>query len=124
MSLREAAITVVLFLVLLNASAVAMNESGLSDNLGVNPNPGGDDEISSANESARNISATGGIGQTLFGALAAVADTFNSIGELIFAGPRMFINLGVPEYIVTFVFAPAYIIVGIAVADILTGRFG
>lgn len=124
MALREAAIAAVLFLFFMNGAAVMMEDSGLNDAMGVNPNPGGGDEIQSANQSAQNISATGGIGQTLFGALSAAADTVNTILGLVFAGPTMFGNLGVPAFITAFVFGPAYLIVGIAILDVITGRFG
>lgn len=124
MALREAAITAVIILFMLNAGAVLMEDTGLAADMGVAPEPGGEDEIDAANSSAISIRAEGGIDETLFSAFTAVADTFNTVFAVLFAGPRMLNNLGVPDPITTFIFAPMYLIVGIAVADIITGRFG
>lgn len=124
MAWKDAAISVLIFLVMLNGAAVLLEETGTTDALGIAPQPGGADELEKANQSTSKVVASQGNYQTLFGSFVGAATTFLKAFNAIFAGPRMLINLGVPSPIVTFVFGPAYIIVGIAVAQIITGRFG
>lgn len=121
MSMRSVNLVIVLFL--LNASAGLLVASGWSEDVGIDLNPGADDEIQTANETAQSVDAGSSIGQTLFGMLASAAKTVRTIFTVIFIAPIMFQNLGVPTWVTAFVFAPMYIIVGIDVLQVLTGRF-
>lgn len=121
MSMRSVNLVIILFL--LNASAGLMVASGYAEDIGISLTPGADEELNTAEDTAQNVSAGSSIGQTLFGLLAAAAKTANTIFTVIFIAPIMFQNLGVPTWITTFVFAPMYIIVGIDILQILTGRF-
>lgn len=122
MSMRSVNLVIILFL--LNASAGLMVASGYAADIGIDLDPGADDELDKANETAQNIQTGSSIGETLFGALAAAAKTVTTIFTVIFIAPLMFNNLGVPTWLTAFVFAPMYIIVGIDVLQVLTGRFG
>jgi hypothetical protein len=113
---------VVVFLLFLNAAAGAFVASGAAGDWGISPTPGGDEVIEQANESATSIQGDGGFAQTLFGAFAGAANAFESIFAVVFAGPLMLSNLGVPGWLVGFVFAPAYLLVGIDLVYILTQR--
>lgn len=112
----------VIFLLFLNAGAGAFVASGTAADWGVSPTVGGDDALQQANQSATSIQGDGGFAQTLFGAFAGAANAFEGIFSVVFAGPLMIANLGVPSWLVTFVFAPAYLLVGIDLVYILTQR--
>lgn len=113
---------IVIFLLFLNAAAGAFVASGTAADWGISPTPGGDEALQTANETATSIQGSGGFGETLFGAFAGAANTFSAIFSVVFAGPLMIANLGVPAWLTGFVFAPAYILVGIDLVYILTQR--
>lgn len=113
---------VVIFLLFLNAGAIAIGQAGVAGDMGIQPAVGGDDALSEANQSASRVDASGGFGGTLFGLYSSVASVFQTIGAAAFAGPQMLINLGLPAFFVTFLAAPLYLLVGIDVIYILTQR--
>jgi len=121
MALRSVNIAVILFL--LNASAGLMVASGFAEDVGVDLDPGADDELEAVNSSSQNVSTGSSIGQTLFGTIAEAAKTAQTIFSIIFIAPIMFQNLGVPSFITAFVFAPMYIYVSVDILNVLTGRF-
>lgn len=111
------------FLVLLNASAGLVTAMGVAGDMGVSPDVGGDQEVQAANETAGQVESGGGFGDTLFGVFASIFNLFGTVFNLVFAGPTMLSNLGIPTPLVTFLFAPMYIIVAADLAYILSGRF-
>jgi len=113
---------IVIFLVLLNAAAGVMVQSGVANDWGISPTPGGGEAIEEANQTASEIKGSGGFGDTLFGAFAGAANAFGDIFGAATAGPTMLSNLGIPGWLVGFVFAPLYILIGIDLVFILTGR--
>jgi hypothetical protein len=113
---------IVIFLVLLNASAVFIGASGLGGDLGYTPTIGGDDQISDAEDAARDVSASRSALDNFIAGIIAAAETMGTIFGIVIAGPQMFINLGVPGPLVAFVAAPLYILVGIDVLQIISGR--
>lgn len=113
---------VVIFLLFLNAGAVAIGQAGVAADMGISPVVGGDDAINQANQSASDISAGGGFAGTLFGLFTSAAGTMIDVFAVAFAGPTMLSNLGVPGWMVGFVFTPLYLLVGIDVIYVLTGR--
>jgi len=112
----------VIFLIFLNAAAGVFVASGVAADWGVSPTPGGDDALNDAKDSASSIQGDGGFAQTLFGAFAGAANAFETIFGVVFAGPLMISNLGVPAWLVGFVFAPTYLIVPIDLVYLLTQR--
>lgn len=121
--MTRTSMNLVVILFLLNASAGLLVASGFAADIGIDLDPGADDELDTANETAQSIQTGSSIGETLFGALAAAGKTATTIFSVIFIAPLMFENLGVPTWITAFVFAPMYIIVGYDILNILTGRF-
>jgi hypothetical protein len=113
---------VLVFLLFLNAAAAVLVSSGVAADWGVQPNPGGDEELSSANQTAASFEPSGGAFQTLFSMYTSVTDTFSNVIGVATAGPRMFANLGVPGWLTTFLFAPLYILVAIDLVYLLTQR--
>lgn len=112
----------VVFLFFLNAAAGLLVASGWAGDAGIQPQPGGDTAIEQANSSAAAVQASGGLGQTLYGLFISVSGTFRSIIGAVTAGPVMLANLGVPGWLVGFVFAPMYLFIGIDMMFMLTGR--
>lgn len=113
---------IVIFLVFFNLAASMVMASGLGAAWGVAPNPGGDDEIDAANAEAEQVEPSGGFGETLFMMYNSIADTFNAIVRVVFAGPTMLTNVGIPAWFTTFLFGPMYILVGLDIMYALTGR--
>jgi hypothetical protein len=112
---------IAIVLVFLNSGAELMRTSGIAEAMGANPEPGAAAKMQAALEAARNIKP-GGAGDTLFQMFVAVARSFEAIFEFMLAGPSMLINIGIPEPLVFFLFAPAALLIGRDVAYLLTGR--
>lgn len=115
-------IQIVIFLVLLNASAGLITASGLGAALDVNPEIGGDEAVGDAQQEAEQVEPSQGRLDTLFSLFTSTAGTMASIFKLIFYGPVMLQNLGVPAFITTFVFGAAGIVVAADVIHYLAGR--
>jgi hypothetical protein len=113
---------IVIFLLLLNASAGLLTASGVAADWGIQPDPGGDQQASAVNSEAQGLSPGKGGTETLFGLFITAANTFKGIFGFIFAGPLMLINLGLPSWLVTFVFAPQYVLVAVDLLYLFTGR--
>lgn len=113
---------VLIFLVFLNAASGAFVASGGAEDMGIQPDPGGSKEVEAANQSAGSLNSTGGFGSTLFGSFVSVASWFQKLIGAVFAAPSMFSALGLPGWLVNFIFAPMYIIAAIDIAYILIGR--
>jgi len=115
--------TVLVMLLLFNASAVIMEGSGLSDDLGVDLAPGIsatlDDTI---NELRNGFSADAGPGETLFSLFAAGIGVVKILLQGVYAAPTMFLNLGFPTWFVGPVFVPMYLIGTLELVYVATGR--
>lgn len=110
-----------IILVLLNASAVMVGAIGMDD-IGYSPEIGGGDQIADAESEARSLSTErSALDQFVAGVIAAV-DTVRTIFGVVIAGPQMLANLGVPGPIVAFFAAPIYILVGLDLLQIISGR--
>lgn len=106
----------------LNAGANVFVASGVAADWGMQPDPGGDDELQSANETASEFRPSGGFADTLFGLYASVTGTFQNVIGVATAGPTMIANMGVPSWLTTFVFAPVYLLVAFDLVYLLTIR--
>jgi|APHM01.1.fsa_nt_gi hypothetical protein len=113
---------ILIILVALNASAVLVGSIGLGAEAGYNPTVGGDDRIEEANQSASNVEGSGGVIDSFVGAVLNAASQLVTIFSVVVAGPQMLLNLGVPGPIVALVAAPLYIVVGIDLLEVISGR--
>ena len=113
---------IAIVLVFLNSAAELMRSNGIAEAMGVNPEPGAAAKMQAALEAARKIRGSAGGGDTLLQLFLAVTNSFEAIFEFVLAGPSMLINIGIPEPLVFFLFAPAALIIGRDVAYLLTGR--
>lgn len=115
-------IQIVTFLILLNLAAGVITASGLGAALEINPEVGADEQVEAANESASQIEPSQGIRDTLFSLYTSTAGTINDVATLVFYGPFMLQNLGVPGFLTTFIFGGASVVVAADVIHYLTGR--
>jgi hypothetical protein len=116
---------IVMFLVLMNATALFLTASGVGADLGIAPQTGGGQGVESVNSALNpdNVNPGGGAGGTLFGLFTSAATIFKDVAVMAtVGGPLMLANLGVPAFVVTFVFAPMYLIVGADALYLYTGR--
>jgi len=118
----RASTQIVIFLVLMTAASNAIMASGVGAALGVAPTTGAQSEIDQVQSDADEIEPAQGSSDTLFSLYNSVTGVFASIYGVIFAAPLMLVNIGMPTWLVTFLFAPAVVIVAADVAHMLTGR--
>lgn len=112
---------ITILLVCANLTAGFLTAAGAPAVLGIEPHTGIDDDVQHANESASSISDNLGIISSIVGLTITVVDTLVEIARLPFAAPTLALNLGVPQFIVAFVFGPLYIAVGIDLLSVARG---
>lgn len=115
-------IQIVTFLLLLNLAAGLITASGLGAALAIDPEIGGNDAVDRTQQNASTVEPSQGRLDTLFSLFTSTGSTMATIFKLVFYGPAMLMNLGVPEFITTFVFGGAGVIVAADVIHYLTGR--
>lgn len=120
MALRST--NVLIALVLLNASAVFVGALPVTDDLGYDPAIGGNDEIAEAQGAGESIQSERSSLDQFVGGIIAAATTITTMLSVVVAGPQMLINLGVPALVVTFLSAPLYILIGLDLLQVLSGR--
>lgn len=113
---------IVIFLVALNAAALVVS-AALGPAFGLQPNIGGDGTIENAQDSSRQQfeSSRTGVGEFVSASFMA-ADFLRSIDDVVFAGPNMLISLGAPPILINPFKGLIIVVVGIDVAEILSGR--
>lgn len=121
-ALKTAAVNVAILLMFVNASAGVVVASGTAADLGVTPSVGGDNAVQDANDAAKNIEISGGFASTLYVLYTSVTGPVRMIVGLVFGGPIMLASIGVPGWLLDFIFAPQYIVVGGAIIYTLTQR--
>jgi hypothetical protein len=109
-------------LVFLNSGAEMLRASGVADAMGIDASPGATGQMEKALDAAASIEPGGGFGETLFAMYVSVTRTFYAIFEFIFAAPSMLSNMGMPDILVAFIFAPLMLIVARDTAYLLIGR--
>jgi hypothetical protein len=113
------------FLVMLNASAGFITASGIGAALDINPSPGGGQTIEQANQSVggTNFNSGGSDFPTLIKAFISAAGAFVEVIKIVtIGGPLMLANLGWPNWLIGFLFAPWYLVSGLDLLYIVTGR--
>lgn len=113
---------IILFLIMLSASANVLVSSGVAGDMGIAPDPGGEEEVDSTINQTNEVQASNGLGSTLFGMYSSIAGIFEGMVSLVFAGPIMLYNIGIPRWILDFVFSGAAIITAADIIYLLTGR--
>jgi len=113
---------IVIFYVYLDAAVVLLETMGIAESMGITTGTGVSSNLAEAVAAMQNITPGAGIGDTLFSLYLTVTNSVEAFISAIFAGPTMFINLGIPVPIVVFLFAPVGIVAGQDIVYLLTGR--
>lgn len=121
-ALKDIAINVAVFLMFINGAAGVLTASGTAADLGVTPAVGGDTEVQQANDAMSSIEAGGGFGQTLYGLYNSVTGPTKAAVGLVFGGPIILASIGIPSWLLNFVFLPQYFVVGGTIIYVLTQR--
>lgn len=112
----------VIFLLFLNGAAGVLTASGTADALGIQPEPGGDAQADQAVQNAEGVEPGGGLGDTLFSLYTSVTRGVEAVYGLVFYGPVMIANLGVPSWLTGMFSGALTVIVFADVVYLLTGR--
>jgi len=112
-------------MVVLNAAIAFLGAAGAAQAWGVQQETGISDTVSQVQSAAEDI-GSGPVGpiEAVSGMGIAAISLIVNLTEIAFAGPRLFNNLGVPEFVTGFIFAPLYIVVAIDIVAILRGDSG
>lgn len=121
-ALKDIAINTTVFLMFVNAAAGVTVASGTAADLGVTPTVGGDQSIDDANTAMQNIEVTGGFASTLYALYTSVTGPVRAVVGLIGGGPIILASVGIPGWLLDFVFVPQYLVVGGAIIYTLTQR--
>ncbi|WP_254544087.1 hypothetical protein [Halomarina pelagica] len=113
---------IVIFLVLLNASATLLSGTGIAPALGVSPTVGGDEQIEQSEQNLQSVSTDRSALDNFIAGIISAASVLVGVFSIVIAGPLMLSNLGVPGALVAFIFAPLYFIVGLDLLQVLSGR--
>jgi len=110
----------------LNAALVFLSAAGAAEAWGVDMNGGGiSDTVEQVNSAAEEIgSGPVGLVESVAGMGIAAVTLIVDLVEMAFAGPRLLDNMGVPDFVVAFIFAPLYVVVAIDIVAILRGDSG
>lgn len=115
--------TILIMLLLFNASVTIMEGSGMSDDLGVDLAPGIGETLDSIVADLKGgFSPDAGPGETLFSLFAAGLGVVELVIKGTYAAPSMFLNLGFPAWFVGPVFIPCYVIGTLELVYVGTGR--
>lgn len=113
---------IVVFLVLLNASAAVIS-AGVGAAIGVQPAVGGDSTISETAGNAESVSASNSGQESDFvGGFLSAADFITELKNIVFFGPEMLRNLGAPNIIVDGLQSVVVFVVAFDVVEIISGR--
>jgi hypothetical protein len=120
--LKTVAVNVAVLLLFLNGSGGVLVASGTAGDLGVTPSVSGDQAVSDANQAAQDIKVSGGFASTLFALYNSVTGPARQIVGLVFGGPIILASIGIPGWLLDFIFLPQYFVVGGTVLYTLAGR--
>lgn len=116
-------ISIVIFLLLMNATSGFLVASGVAEDLNINAQTGAGEQVEYVNDAAQDPNPGGGAGATLFGLFVSAATIVKDITVMAtIGGPLMLKNAGMPSWLVGFIFTPIYLIVGVDTLYVYTGR--
>lgn len=114
---------IVIFLVMMNATSGFLAASGVAEDTNMAPQPGGSQQVADVSDAAEDVNPGGGAGATLFGLFVSAGSIVKDIFVMAtIGGPVMLSNAGMPSWLVAFIFAPMYLIVGADTLYVYTGR--
>lgn len=115
-------VTLVVLLLLMNSAATMMVASGLSEDLGVDINPGLEKKMDKLVERMKaGFEPNTGIIESTISLTLSFGALFEIVVESVFAAPTALTNMGLPSDIVYGFFAPAYVLSVLEMALVATG---
>lgn len=115
-------VALLLFFVFFNAGAqILFIDTGVADDLGLDPELGETDELDSVDEDAEQVQVGSGFGETLFGLYNALSNTFSNLLSAIFPGARLLKNAGFPDFWIDFVFVGVPVFIGLDTISFMRG---
>lgn len=113
--------TFTVMLVLANAAAAFLGAAGMASVWGGGPASGISENVNQSQSAARGLeSGPIGIGD-IGGAIVGAAGFIVNVDDVIFAAPNLLLTNGIPNFVVTFVFAPLYVMAAFDLASIIRG---
>jgi len=109
----------ILFLILLNASAGIVSATGPTN---LSPSTGGSDVIVRAQGEVVERETNQPSSEEIIGSFFGLGKLIQAIDDIIFAGPNMLQMLGMPGILVTGFKTAVVFVVGFDVAEAVTGR--
>lgn len=120
---KTVAFNIVLIGFILNSVTFAFSESGVAEDWGIDPEPGGGQAIEDVRENADRINPANGLGNTLFASFSTAASVGNAILTFMFAVPGMINNLpGIPDWVDDLIGFPLTLIWFGAIIYLVAGR--
>lgn len=120
--LKDVAMNVVILMLFINGTPNLLLASGVAADLGIDPAVSGDQAIDDANNAAQNIKVDGGFASTLFTLYTSVTGPVRTMMAVFFGAPIMLASIGIPSWVLTFLFLPQYIVVGSTIIYMLAQR--
>lgn len=114
---------IAVFYLYLTAATVLLEATGVTAAWGVASPTGVTSAVGDMQAAFEDIQASGGLADTLFGSFQAAASAVEALALSTVALPRLLTSAGVPGVFVTFLFAPAFLLIGRDILHALTGRF-
>lgn len=113
---------ILVFMIFLNASSTVVQASGLAEDMGISPKPSDTGALEDAQRQSQSVNASSGVGSTLFGLYTEGGMLVQGFVGVLAGGPIMLAGLGIPLWVLTFIFAPAYVISAVDIYYALSGR--
>lgn len=113
---------IVVFYLFLTSGANLLAAAGITKAMGVEAPVGVSGTRGEVEQASKQL-AGADTGDSLFGLVTGVADTFGTITKAAFALPDLLGAIGIPGPLVGFLFAPLVVVVAYDAAHLLTGRF-
>tara|TARA_R110000824_G_scaffold345524_2_gene532192 strand:- start:1968 stop:2348 length:381 start_codon:yes stop_codon:yes gene_type:complete len=125
MQWKNVTLTLLVLLLSVNGAFLYMTtgDPSLSDVIGVEINLD-QSPFGTSNAAARSIDAvpSGSVGFALGNAALMLTSTLTVIWNLIFSAPKIMLQLGVSPAITAFIFTPLYLLTGLTIIHMITGR--
>lgn len=120
MAWKDVAFNVSVFGFFVNGFVVMGRTSGYFDTLGVELSPM--PSVEQINSGLAAFSPAQGVSDTLFALINVVIGAFRLIPDFLYAFPNLFLQLGLQDWLVSFIFAAQTLVWFAAIAYLLVGR--
>lgn len=120
--MKDVAMNVVILMLFINGVPNLLLASGVAADLGIDPAVSGDQAIKEGNNAMQNVKVDGGFASTLFTLYTSVTGPVRTVMAILFGAPVMLASIGIPSWVLSFLFLPQYMVVGGTVIYMLASR--